>query len=1593
MSGETSVKVAVRIRPQIPREIIDMCHVCTSVSAGEPQVWLGKDKAFTFDSVFDMPTLQETVYNTCVKNLINGCFEGYNATVFAYGQTGSGKTFTMGTGFDLSVNAEERGIVPRAVEHLFRVIHERQQEAREKGEPPPEFKVTTQFMELYNEEIIDLLDAAKETEERMKKSHIKIHEDSKGDIYTVGMTTCSVTSPEETLQCLKVGALCRTTASTNMNVQSSRSHAIFTMHVKQQRVVTFKPHLSLSSDESTETSAQSENGEVMNEFETLTAKFHFVDLAGSERLKRTGATGERAKEGISINCGLLALGNVISALGDKSRKVTHVPYRDSKLTRLLQDSLGGNSQTLMIACVSPSDRDFMETLNTLKYANRAKNIKNRVMVNQDKSSQTISLLRHEIQQLQLELMEYKQGKRVVGEDGTEQINDMFHENTMLQTENNNLRTRIKALQETVERLNVRNSELLTEKEMGTWITSGESLLQPDITGIIQGYLREIEALRAKLMESEGMCAQLRRRIQQSPIHQPLSPISIAVAVVDQYDIDAEPASVHVLLTEAKQDVQKLKKKTKVLKEIGEKEGGTTDTTEEDVEKDEIQDGVEENEENESSETDGEDTASENYNEDLADLTCEISIKQKLIEELENSQRRLKTMRHHYEDKLQQLEKKIKDTELERDRVLANMTKGIGVQSHDKVKKVKEEFEKKIGALQNELKKMQAAKKEHANLMKNQAQYERQLKQLRQEVLDMKKAKVRLVNKMREEGQKHKMQEQRKNKEIAQLRKEGRKHENKIRTLEAEKRMKEVVLRRKQEEVSVLRRRNKPMSAKVAGKIGWTRQTSAVRSLHFSPKVAKQKWQHLEKKIMKVTLSKQCVSNVEREMEKWLQEREKLGHSLEKVQRKRDRAILDGKGEIVIRDLEDELENLKANIDYVHENISECQTSIMQMEESKESDDVDDLDVNSVLANLQMDEARYLLQKLLNMAINQSFQVAQKENIVKEIEARLKQVVNSNAVQQQLLQHVLQQANEELYNYVMTTVVPDHLESVETSRSSSPLDRSLSQESDAVNTDTLGRREKVRRRAATTQELLYPLSAQTSSESVVLSVPMIEEESGNRSSSRQQELTFSYWQKDNLMTQSVLMPPSPPVLSEVKSIPRVISAPGSLKDMAAKFKHNPSPALKHKTYDRILPEMSPTIHRKNASNFSSAVALWQNTIETSSDLAIPSSLPVGRRHPGDNVFSRLTSGTTTNNRKPDRGHINPYTGRPLMGKNAPLLCTYVAEGHSKAVLSVVATDDVLFSSSKDRTVKVWDLQTLKEIQTLGGHPNNVVKVRYCEYSRLAFSVSTAFVKVWDIREKPAHCVKTLSSSGLTITGPMQISTPSRTIQMPQGEMQINDISLNQYGTHLFSAAGSIVRIWDLRMYHTIGRLTGGHQAAVMCLAVNDLGEDNNIVITGSKDHYIKVFEVMEGASGVLAPKLNLEPPHYDGIQSLAISGDYLFSGSRDMCIKKWDLGGQCLVQSLNQAHKDWICGLSFLPDSNTLVSCCRGGFMKLWSADSCQLLAELKAHSAPINAITTNSSFVFTASNETSIKIWKPVAVPLTPQSQSCSGSRVFDFSL
>ncbi|KAI6182098.1 Kinesin-like protein [Aphelenchoides bicaudatus] len=300
--------------------------------------------------------------------------------------TGSGKTYTMGTGFEPNaVSSEAIGIVPRAVDQIFETIHEVKMQAKEADEFEPKFTIEAQFIELYNEDLVDLLTHDKTTIVRIQENP------GNGQIVIRNAISIPVKSADEVFDILKKGTFNRTTGSTNMNEKSSRSHAIFSLHIKQEK---FEP---------------TEGDEKL--LAVLTAKLHFVDLAGSERLKRTGATGDRAKEGISINCGLLALGNVISAL--TAPKKIHIPYRDSKLTRFLQDSLGGNSRTLMIACASPSNIDAIETMNTLTYATRAKGIKNHVTVNKDHEAASIVQLKSRIATLETELAEYKMGNKTV----------------------------------------------------------------------------------------------------------------------------------------------------------------------------------------------------------------------------------------------------------------------------------------------------------------------------------------------------------------------------------------------------------------------------------------------------------------------------------------------------------------------------------------------------------------------------------------------------------------------------------------------------------------------------------------------------------------------------------------------------------------------------------------------------------------------------------------------------------------------------------------------------------------------------------------------------------------------------------------------------------------------------------------------------------------------------------------------------------------------------------------------------------------------------------------------------------------------------
>ncbi|XP_058583261.1 kinesin-like protein KIF15 isoform X2 [Neofelis nebulosa] len=373
-----AIKVFVRIRP--PTEGSGSAdgeqNLCLSVlssttlrlhSNPEP-------KTFTFDHVADMHTTQESVFSTVAKGIVESCMSGYNGTIFAYGQTGSGKTFTMmGPSESDHFSHNLRGVIPRSFEYLFSLIDRE----KEKAGAGKSFLCKCSFIEIYNEQIYDLLDSA--------SAGLYLREHIKKGVFVVGAVEQVVTSAAEAYQVLSGGWRNRRVASTSMNRESSRSHAVFTITIESME----------------------KSNETVN---IRTSLLNLVDLAGSERQKDTHAEGMRLKEAGNINRSLSCLGQVITALVDVGNgKQRHVCYRDSKLTFLLRDSLGGNARTAIIANVHPGSRCFGETLSTLNFAQRAKLIKNKAVVNEDTQG-NVSQLQAEVKRLKEQLAQLTSGQ-------------------------------------------------------------------------------------------------------------------------------------------------------------------------------------------------------------------------------------------------------------------------------------------------------------------------------------------------------------------------------------------------------------------------------------------------------------------------------------------------------------------------------------------------------------------------------------------------------------------------------------------------------------------------------------------------------------------------------------------------------------------------------------------------------------------------------------------------------------------------------------------------------------------------------------------------------------------------------------------------------------------------------------------------------------------------------------------------------------------------------------------------------------------------------------------------------------------------------
>ncbi|XP_057986870.1 kinesin-like protein KIN-4A isoform X2 [Hevea brasiliensis] len=691
------VKVAVHVRPLIGDERAQGCKDCVTVISGKPQVQIGTH-SFTFDHVYGSTgSPASAIFEECIAPLVDGLFQGYNATVLAYGQTGSGKTYTMGTGFK---DGCQTGIIPQVMNILFSKIETLKHQT--------EFQLHVSFIEILKEEVHDLLDPSSLNKSDTANGHtgkvnipgkppIQIRETSNGVITLAGSTEVSVSTLKEMAACLEQGSLSRATGSTNMNNQSSRSHAIFTITLEQMR----KLNPLFPSDSNT--------NESMNE-EYLCAKLHLVDLAGSERAKRTGSDGLRFKEGVHINRGLLALGNVISALGDekKRKEGVHVPYRDSKLTRLLQvchtqDSLGGNSKTVMIACISPADINAEETLNTLKYANRARNIQNKPVVNRDPTSSEMLRMRQQLEYLQAELCARGGGSS--------------------------------------------SNEVQVLKERIAWLEAAN------------------EDLCRELHEYRSRCT-----------------------AVDQRETDAQDGSTCYVKSDG------LKRSLHSIEstdyQMGETLPGDSREIDEEVAKE------------------WEHTLLQNtMDKELHELNRRLEEKEsemKLFGGVDTA-----VLKQHFGKKIMELEDEKKAVQQERDRLLAEI-ENLSASSDGQTQKLQDIHAQKLKALEAQILDLKKKQENQVQLLKQKQKSDEAAKRLQDEIQSIKAQKVQLQHRIKQEAEQFRQWKASREKELLQLRKEGRRNEYERHKLQALNQRQKMVLQRKTEEAAMATKRLKEL---------------------------------------------------------------------------------------------------------------------------------------------------------------------------------------------------------------------------------------------------------------------------------------------------------------------------------------------------------------------------------------------------------------------------------------------------------------------------------------------------------------------------------------------------------------------------------------------------------------------------------------------------------------------------------------------------------------------------------------------------------------------------------------------------------------
>ncbi|XP_025922098.1 chromosome-associated kinesin KIF4A isoform X6 [Apteryx rowi] len=580
--------------------------------------------------------------------------------------------------------------------------------------------------EIYNEDILDLLCPSRE-----RSSQISIREDPKEGIKIIGLTERSVACAQDTVFCLEQGNNSRTVASTAMNSQSSRSHAIFTISVDQKK----------KNDKNS----------------SFHSKLHLVDLAGSERQKKTKAEGDRLKEGININRGLLCLGNVISALGDENKKGGFVPYRDSKLTRLLQDSLGGNSHTLMIACVSPADSNLEETLNTLRYADRARKIKNKPIVNLDPQAAELHHLKQQVQQLQVLLLQAHGGTLPVS------INSM-------------------APSENLQSLMEKNQSLIEENEK---LSRGLSEAAGQTAQMLERIIlteQENEKMNAKLeqLQQHAVCKLDLQKLVETVEDQELKENVEVIRNLQQVLVQLQSESAAMM--EAAAEMANTEQDASAQAEMGEDTKRSPDdfTTQHALRQAQM-------------------------SKELTELNKALALKEALAKKMTQNDSQLEPIQSQYQTNIKDLELEVSSLQKEKEELILalHMAKKDVNQA-----KLSERRRKRLQELEGQINELKKKLNEQSKLLKLKESTERTVSKLNQEIREMKNQRVQLMRQMKDDAEKFRQWKQQKDKEVIQLKERDRKRQYELLKLERDFQKQANVLRRKTEEAAAANKRLK-----------------------------------------------------------------------------------------------------------------------------------------------------------------------------------------------------------------------------------------------------------------------------------------------------------------------------------------------------------------------------------------------------------------------------------------------------------------------------------------------------------------------------------------------------------------------------------------------------------------------------------------------------------------------------------------------------------------------------------------------------------------------------------------------------------------